>query len=102
MESNKDIYFANRIYRYNKDNILSHIIGYINKSENRGETGIEKVYDEILTSIDNGSLFLEADDRKNIIFGGGIYSWKRNRPPNIPNGVKLTIDYNVQKVVEDI
>ena len=101
MENNKDIYFANKVYRYNKENILSHVIGYINKSENRGEAGIEKAYDEILGAVDGGSLFLETDDRKNIILGGE-YTVGKEIDPNSPNGVKLTIDYNIQKIVENI
>ena len=36
-------FMANRIERYDDINILSHVIGHINKSENRGEAGIEKV-----------------------------------------------------------
>lgn len=101
MENNKDIYFANKTNRYDSNNILSHVIGYINKSENKGEAGIEKIYDEILGMGDNGTLYLETDDNRNIIFGGE-YAVGKEITPNSPNGVQLTIDYNIQRIVEDI
>ena len=101
IENNKDIYIAEKISRYDDENTLSHVIGYINKSENRGDAGIEKLYDEILRSGDDYSLFLEADNRKNIIFGGE-YSVGTNTNPNNPNGIKLTVDYHIQKIVEKI
>ena len=47
-----NIFIMDIINRYSKDNILSHVIGYINRAENRGETGIEKVYDEFLRNSD--------------------------------------------------
>lgn len=45
---NKEILISERILRYSRENLLSHVIGYINKSENIGQSGIEKVYDDIL------------------------------------------------------
>lgn len=101
IENNKDIYIANRVSRYDNNNILSHVIGYINKSENRGEAGVEKVFDEILKSNDNQSLILESDDKRNIIFGGE-YTIGQRIDPTSPNGVKLTIDYHIQRKVEDV
>jgi len=101
MENNKDIYITEKTSRYDDENLLSHVIGYVNKSENRGEAGIEKLYDEILRSKDECSLFLEADNKRNIIFGGE-YSVRADTDPYNPNGVKLTVDYNIQKMVENI
>ena len=101
IENNKDIYITEKIFRYDDKNLLSHVIGYINKSENKGEAGIEKLYDEILRYKDDYSLFLESDNKKNIIFGGE-YSVGADTDPYNPNGVKLTIDYNIQEKVENI
>ena len=101
IENNKDIYIAEKTFRYSNENTLSHVIGYINKSENRGETGIEKLYDEILKFKDYCSLFLEFDNKRNIIFGGE-YSVGADTDPYNPDGVKLTVDYNLQKIVENI
>ena len=97
----KEIFIAHMIPRYGKENILSHVIGYINKSENRGEAGIEKVYDEILKHGENHSLYIELDKRQNIILGKE-HVVNQKMDPSSPGGVKLTIDYHVQKNIERI
>lgn len=101
LEDTGDIYFANRISRYNKDHVLSHVIGYVNKSDNRGKTGIERAYDDILSMVENETLILEVDKKQNIILGGE-YAVDKEVSPSSPSGVQLTIDYQVQKSVEDI
>ena len=97
----KKIFVADKTLRYNNRNILSHVIGYINKSENRGESGIEKVYDEILKKQKGESLFIELDKRENIILGGD-YAVGQKTDPLQPTSVKLTIDYHIQSIVESI
>lgn len=99
--SNKNMFVADKILRYGNKNILSHVIGYINKSENRGKTGIEKVYDEILRNEEDNSLYIEVDEKKNIILGKEYNVSKKTNSMD-PNGVKLTIDYHIQKIVENI
>ncbi len=37
-----------------------------------------------------------------ILFWGGEYAVGKEITPNSPNGVQLTIDYNIQRIVEDI
>lgn len=99
--NSKEILITDRVLRYGKRNILSHVIGYINKSENRGEAGIEKVYDEVLKDGENHSLYIELDNKENIILGGEYIVSQKTNPAN-PGGVKLTIDYHIQKSVEKI
>lgn len=100
IHNSKDIFVTERVYRYSDDNILSHVIGYINKSENRGEYGIERVYDDILANQNNkNSLYLEIDDNQNV-FLGGEYQVHGNANSLEPSGVKLTVDYHIQKIVE--
>lgn len=102
MNDDKDIFITDRILRYSDQNILSHVIGYINKSENRGESGIEKVYDEILRNQPNKNyLYLELDETKNM-FLGGEYLVSEEIDSIEPSGVKLTIDYHIQKIVEKV
>ena len=67
---------SEKTLRYSNENILSHVIGYINKSENRGETGIEKVYDEILKNSNKGNLYLLNWMIKKIFFLVEVYSSK--------------------------
>ncbi len=47
----KNVLINQKTLRYDDNNILSHVIGYINKSENRGESGIERVYDDVLRNV---------------------------------------------------
>ncbi|MFA5576449.1 MAG: hypothetical protein WC983_04135, partial [Tissierellaceae bacterium] len=51
----RDVFVVDMVERYFDDNLLSHTIGYVNKAENRGQTGIEKVYDEFLRNADKNS-----------------------------------------------
>ncbi|MCF6464158.1 peptidoglycan D,D-transpeptidase FtsI family protein [Clostridium sp. Cult1] len=101
-KDNKNMLISEKTLRYSNENILSHVIGYINKSENRGEAGIEKVYDEILKNSKRGnSLFIELDDRENIFLGSSYITSKKNDSLE-PTGVKLTIDYHIQAIVEKV
>ncbi|HSH36769.1 MAG TPA: penicillin-binding transpeptidase domain-containing protein [Schnuerera sp.] len=100
--SNKDIVIADKTLRYSKNNLLSHVIGYINKSENRGKSGVEKVYDEILRNgQQQNSLIIEYDENKNV-FLGSSHTVSKKKQSIEPSGVKLTIDYHIQSIVERI
>jgi len=98
----KNVFVAERTLRYSEENILSHVIGYMNRSDNKGEYGIEKVYDEILSNYNGKNiLYLELDDSKDLLLGGE-YEVSRNMKSLEPAGVKLTVDYHIQKAVEKI
>lgn len=97
----KGAFLYDRIFRYDKNNLLSHVIGYINKSENRGESGVEKVFDEVLKNKKLDSIYFEVDNKRRIIPGGGYTVLKDNKS-NFPNSVQLTIDYHIQKIVEKV
>ncbi|MFA5577559.1 MAG: penicillin-binding protein 2, partial [Tissierellaceae bacterium] len=87
------------VERYFDDNLLSHTIGYVNKAENRGQTGIEKVYDEFLRNADKNSFFVEYDKNKSIVLGSSYYVDNAVEAYQ-PAGVMLTIDYRIQKITE--
>lgn len=95
-----NIFFTEVVNRYDKNNLLSHVIGYINKSENTGEYGIEKVFDEYLSKNDEKSLIIEYDKSRTIILDGAEYV-NEITDPNNPAAVKLTIDKNIQTIVEN-
>ena len=101
IEEGQNIYFVDMTNRYGKSNPLSHVIGYINKSENSGESGIEKVYDEFLKESEEKSFVIEYDKSRTIILDGAEYV-NEITDPNNPAGVKLTIDSKVQTAVEKI
>lgn len=97
----KEIYIIDKIARYSNKKSLSHVIGYVEKSENNGAFGIEKVFDDILKNQKKSSVYFEFDGKKNLIPGGG-YIITSGKNSNFPSGVKLTIDYHIQKLVENI
>lgn len=94
-----NIFFTEIVNRYDNKNLLSHVIGYINKSENMGESGIERVYDEYLSTNDEKSLIIEYDKSRTIILDGTEYV-NEITDPNNPSAVKLTIDKNIQTITE--
>ncbi len=101
LEDINNVFIVDIVNRYSKTNLLSHVIGYINKAENKGESGIEKVYDEFLNRNDKSSLFIEYDKNRSLILGSSYYV-DNSEISQEPAGVKLTIDYNIQKIVERI
>ena len=101
ISNNHNMFIVDITDRYSKDNILSHVIGYVNKAENRGESGIEKVYDEFLNKNNKESLFVEYDKFRSLILGGSHYADNAISSEE-PSAVRLTIDYNIQKKLEEI
>jgi len=101
LENTNNVFIVDIVNRYSKMNILSHVIGYINKAENRGEAGIEKVYDEFLNKSDKSSIFIEYDKNRSLVLGSSYYV-DNSVTSEEPAGVKLTIDYNIQSAVEEI
>ncbi|WIV11177.1 penicillin-binding transpeptidase domain-containing protein [Proteiniborus sp. MB09-C3] len=91
-----------RKVRYDGNNLLSHVIGYIKKSENVGEYGIEKEYDSILKMNDSfGVKYVAVDGKQRVIPGlkdTEVISEKKTSS----NSVKLTVDINIQKAVEKV
>lgn len=101
LEGNFDgVLITNKVNRYSKDSILSHVIGYVNRSEYTGVSGIELGYDSIL-KMDNsiGLVSFIVDARERPIPGMGITKVAKDNRTNT-NSVQLTIDYHVQKIVE--
>ena len=96
-----NIFILDIVDRYSASNLLSHVIGYVNKAENKGEYGIEKIYDEFLSKSDKSSLFIEYDKRRSLILGSS-YHVDNTIDSEDPAGVQLTIDSEIQKIVEEI
>ena len=82
-------------------NVANHVIGYINKSDNQGVSGIEKLYDDVLSVVDEEYLAALIDARSELIPG---LSYKKLHLPQSygNNDVRLTIDYTIQKKVEQV
>lgn len=100
-DKRNNLFLIDLVERYNQRNLLSHVIGYINKSDNRGESGIEKVFDEYLNIDVLDSFIIEYDKSRSMILDG-TYHVNDNIDPYNPSGVKLTIDKSIQEKVESI
>lgn len=87
--------------RYSDDNIARHVVGYIGKTDKIGHMGIEKSMNSYLESSGSDSIAAVVDSGKNIIRGLGFR--KVEAPKDGTNySIKLTIDYHIQKIIEDI
>jgi penicillin-binding protein 2 len=95
------IVITEKILRYNTNKFFSHVVGYVKKSENRGLSGIERSFDDVLKKNDKSNmLFIEKDNKGRIIPGGG-FTYVSGEDFRRPSSVKLTVDYHIQKIVED-
>ena len=83
-------YYVNR----GKSDILSHVIGYI--SGDGSGCGIEGAFDYVLAPDSSSTIAYLKDINNNRISDGYSINLERKR-----NGVALTIDYHVQKIVEN-
>ncbi|QAT62033.1 hypothetical protein EQM13_10765 [Acidilutibacter cellobiosedens] len=97
----KEVFILDKTLRYNEEGILSHVIGYVKESENKGESGIEKVFDDILKKEDSEDVYFELDGKRNVISGAG-YTANKSQDSGRPSSVKLTADYHIQKIVENV
>ncbi|NSW92352.1 MAG: peptidoglycan glycosyltransferase [Firmicutes bacterium] len=95
------ISIINSLYRYDNNSVAKHILGYVNKSDGNGEAGIEKFYNKTLACDSWYMLGVVTDGRNNILPGMG-YRLIRAEGENKKLNVKLTIDYHIQKIVEEV
>lgn len=82
--------------RYQNNQLAVHLIGYLN-SENQGVAGIEKSYNDILTS-DTTKIYFKTDARGKVLTG---IEPEVIKPQNRGGGVVLTIDKNLQEIAEN-
>jgi len=91
-----------KVNRYDEKNILSHVIGYVNESDNIGMSGIEKMYDDILKQDSKYGILTVAIDGKQRLIPGLDVSEVSKQKSSKSNSVKLTVDYEIQEAVEGI
>lgn len=93
-----------KTYRYSEENLLSHTVGYINKSDKVGKTGIEKSKDELLKNqnLDYVEVFKAGSSGNNgslSILNGSVVS-KKDSPDD--RHLRLTVDYDIQSKLEKV
>ena len=86
--------------RYGAENLARHIIGYTAAGDGHGRAGIEKTYDQFLFSTQGKYLGVVSDAVHRSINGLGV-RFVNQRDFNGELDVQLTLDYHIQKVVED-
>jgi len=87
------------VKRYGSGTLAKHVIGYLNRRDRIGQTGIEKAFDKELRGDAAFEIITMTDASKNPIRGMG-YRIKKYDDSGVLN-VKLTLDYHVQKIVEE-
>ncbi|WP_207726853.1 peptidoglycan D,D-transpeptidase FtsI family protein [Anaerosolibacter carboniphilus] len=96
----KGVYSMDSDERYSRTNLAAHVIGYINKIDNVGNKGIEKQYDQILKEYRSNAVGAIVDAQKRVIPGFGYRSMPKDYS-GIEKNVALTLDYNIQKIIEE-
>ncbi|WP_195939763.1 peptidoglycan D,D-transpeptidase FtsI family protein [Romboutsia sp. 1001713B170131_170501_G6] len=100
----ENILVSKRSIRYDEDSLLSHTIGYINKKDKIGQYGIERSMDEVLKASNEEYISVfkagEAGRKEGLdVLKGSIKTVTRD---NKDKHIKLTIDKNIQKIVEKV
>jgi penicillin-binding protein 2 len=101
LELNADwVSMINSVERYGEDALAKHVIGYLNRSDQIGQAGIEKAYEDILSDNMVYEIGTVTDAANKPIKGFG-YRLKNWSDAGRGLNVKLTLDYHVQKIVEE-
>ncbi len=87
--------------RYGYNSLAAHITGYINLADNRGVSGIEAMFDNILRGNQPEYAAALVDATQQIIPGLGYKKMRLDNGAG-PNNVVLTIDSRIQKIVESV
>lgn len=98
----KSIIVSQQVRRYDPNNLLTHVIGYIKRSTNEGISGIEMAQNELLTANKTYQTVKFKVDGKNCMIPGLGYETVEKSIGKIVNSVQLTIDRDIQKTVEGI
>lgn len=87
--------------RYGYSSLAAHVVGYINAADNKGVSGIEGLYDDILRGSQATYLAAMVDAGQQIIPGLG-YKRLRLAGGTGPSNIVLTLDSRIQKIVEAV
>ncbi|SHG81401.1 peptidoglycan glycosyltransferase [Thermosyntropha lipolytica DSM 11003] len=88
------------IKRYRSDGFCCHVLGYINGSENRGVSGIEYFYNDVLSEYPNSEELTSVLDARGKVITGLMFRVRKKENENRA-GVVLTIDKRVQEIAEE-
>lgn len=97
----RGIMIVEDLERYNSESVARHLIGYIDKSDNIGRSGLERLYEDFLSGNDKIVVAAMVDGYKRLIPGLGYKLIEAGREKGGKH-LQLTIDYHIQKAVEEI
>ncbi|MGE5328222.1 MAG: peptidoglycan D,D-transpeptidase FtsI family protein [Deltaproteobacteria bacterium] len=86
--------------RYGEENLARHVIGYVSEKDDHGKSGVESICDKYLYSTRQISVGVLSNAKQKYI---GEFE-PRYLEENYFDGefdIKLTLDYHIQKIVED-
>ena len=97
-----NILLKEKTKRYSDDNLLTHLIGYVKKSENKGVSGIEKSMDDELRDSNESyiSVFKAGANNNGLTYLKG--SLDNEKSSSDVRNLKITIDSSIQQKVENI
>ncbi|SMC59181.1 peptidoglycan D,D-transpeptidase FtsI family protein [Sporomusa malonica] len=87
--------------RYGHGALAAHVVGYINSADNKGVSGIEGMYDELLRGSQPEYVAAIVDASQQLIPGLG-YKRMKLTAGNRETNIVLTIDKQIQQKVEQI
>ncbi|MGE5633285.1 MAG: peptidoglycan D,D-transpeptidase FtsI family protein [Caulobacteraceae bacterium] len=96
----KGVISVEKRLRYTENNIARHVVGYISKTDKRGQMGIEKSMNNYLEGSGSDSIAAVVDSGKNIIPGLGFRKVGANAD-GLNYSIRLTLDYHIQRIIED-
>ncbi len=97
----KGVFALEKTVRYNSESLARHVIGYINKSDNKGIVGIEKSMNQLLDRGGSDSLVAVVDSYEAIIPSLGFRKIETN-DLNEKYAIKLSLDYHIQDITEQV
>lgn len=99
---NHNAYVLQASARYSEEQLAEHLIGYVNKKDLSGAAGLELMFDEQLNPL-NRRVYAAADVNGNLLPGRGlIITSDKHIDSSIKEGIRTTLDKELQAAVEDI
>ncbi len=100
--SNHDAYILQASARYSENQIAEHLIGYVNRQDKSGATGLELMYDDELSDL-NRHIYAVADVTGNILQGRElVITSDEKNDSSVKSGIRTTVDKQLQMEVEEI
>lgn len=100
LQSSMDITVTQHPMRYSNTAFACHLIGYVGGDSGSGESGLEKAYDSWLSRF-SGEMRVSYSVDANGRLLTGDQAQITDTIQEIQGGIRLTVDRDIQKIVED-